>query len=144
MYKVDCVNMCVLMCYLVQMMAIATNETIHTPPTKEPAIRESCCPSSDLYSSAETHTHSEKRGIISLVFETLQYTQLSISGGGEYKPDSFSLPNKHKISFARLILHDCKHTPMHARKHTHTHTHTHKVGQNLITSQPYFHSCSTS
>lgn len=39
--------------YLVQMMAIATSETIHTPPTKEPAIKESCCPSSDLYSSAE-------------------------------------------------------------------------------------------
>lgn len=110
------------MCYLVQMMAIATNDTMHTPPTKEPAIRDSCCPSSDLYSSAETntHTHSERRGIIYIVFETLPYTHLSISGGGEYKPDSFSLPNKHKISFARLILHDCKRTQMHARKHTHT------------------------
>lgn len=41
--------------YLLQMMAIATNETIHTPPTREPAIKESCCPSSDLYSSAEAH-----------------------------------------------------------------------------------------
>lgn len=54
------------MCYLVQMMAIATNDTMHTPPTKEPAIRESCCPSSDLYSSAETHTHRVKREVLFL------------------------------------------------------------------------------
>lgn len=40
--------------YLAQIMAMAINETMHTPPTKEPAIRESCWPSSDLYSSAVT------------------------------------------------------------------------------------------
>lgn len=43
--------------YLAQMMVIAINETMHTPPTKEPAISESCCPSSDLYSSTNVHTH---------------------------------------------------------------------------------------
>lgn len=45
--------------YLAQMMVIAINETMHTPPTKEPAISESCCPNSDLYSSANMHRHTE-------------------------------------------------------------------------------------
>lgn len=37
------------------MMAIAMSETMQTPPTSEPAIRESCCPNSDLYSSGNRH-----------------------------------------------------------------------------------------
>lgn len=42
--------------YLAQMMAMAMSETMQTPPTSEPAIRESCCPNSDLYSSGKRDT----------------------------------------------------------------------------------------
>lgn len=47
--------------YLEQIMAIATSETMQTPPTKDPAIRDSCCPSSDLYSSARTQKSDVSR-----------------------------------------------------------------------------------
>lgn len=58
--------------YLAQMMLIAISETTHTPPTKEPAISESCCPSSDLYSSANMHRHTKE--VIRICFYTIMHT----------------------------------------------------------------------
>lgn len=126
-------RMSVSVSYLAQMMPMAINETMHTPPTKEPAIRESCCPSSDLYSSANTckyvhmrtRTHTDT-GIIFISSNRLTYTQLGQLHNfwrGKYKPDSSFLSVSHKISFARHICHDSKRTK-NPGAHSHTHEHT--------------------
>lgn len=105
------------------MMAIATSDTIHTPPTKEPAIRESCCPSSDLYSSAE-HTHTQiKKNII---FHTPHMFQSCIHTAehfwkGKYITDSFFLSLIHRKYHLQGSFYMTAST---LHKHTHTHTET--------------------
>lgn len=93
--------------YLAQMMAIAISETMQTPPTSEPAIRESCCPNSDLYSSGNRHT---RRQCAELVVTAATHTHPMMHPREVKEEQSFflfifSFPVAHEVTFARLISH---------------------------------------
>lgn len=94
------------------MMAIAISETMQTPPTREPAMRESCCPNSDLYSSGNRHTAavyriSRHRSRANPPLHTLTrssvFTRQNKSRVFFFRP--FSFPVAHQVTFARLISH---------------------------------------
>lgn len=92
--------------YLAQMIAIAISETMQTPPTSEPAIRESCCPNSDLYSSRNRHTEL----VVTAAQRTLCYTHSPNQTSLRSKIRAeyfffFSFPVAHEVTFARLISH---------------------------------------
>lgn len=80
------------------MMAIAINETMHTPPTREPAIRDSCCPSSDLYSSGDINTHDTHTLINSRSYcdgDDNSYIHTAEHlGEVKHAPDSFLSPHR--------------------------------------------------
>lgn len=94
-------------------MAIAISETMQTPPTSEPAIRESCCPNSDLYSSGNRHVTAVCSVTVATAANPEQHTrtQPNIPREGKIRARQcllgfffFVPPVAHEVTFARLIL----------------------------------------